>query len=110
MDQALCQAALQRENVRFLGTGARSEENRDLGFRPAFQDAATGIVYPSRFGDGRPAPFHLLDALPDEIVARRDAAGRVASLKPSVVSGFVRYGRFFTRDEAATWATGQWTQ
>jgi hypothetical protein len=70
-------------------------------------DAETGIIYASRFSDGRPAPFHLLDALPDEVVLARNASGRVESVKPSVVSGFVLERRFFTRDEAVSWIDHQ---
>lgn len=94
--QQLC-----RENDAFRDTGGRSEENRPLGFRPAFMDSATYAVYDSRFADGRPAPFHLLDGLPDTVVLHRDATGRVARVKESVVSGFVLDGRFYTREEAA---------
>src|SRR6185369_10643044 len=72
---------LERENVEFLGTGGRSEENRGLGFHPAFMDEDTSTVYPACFADGRPAPFHLLDGLPDELVLARNAQGRVESVK-----------------------------
>lgn len=101
MSAALSPTALQGENRRFRNTGGRSEENRPLGFRPAFKDVATGSVYESRFADGRPAPFHLLDGLPDSVVLQREPGGRVGKVKDSVVSGFVLAGRFYTRDEAA---------
>jgi hypothetical protein len=100
---AMSQAVLERENGKYLGSGARSEENRSHGFRPAFLDAETGIVYASCFSDGRPAPFHLLDGLPDELVLARNPSGRVEAVKHSVISGFVLERRFFTRDEAASW-------
>jgi hypothetical protein len=92
---------LKVENQAYWGRGGRSEENHSVGFRPAFKDTQTSVVYPSRFADGRPAPFHLVDGLPDEVVIARDISGRVASVKPSVISGFVRMGRFFTREQAA---------
>ncbi len=101
MLQAITQETLKRENTVFYGTGGRSEENRSRGFRPAFMDTQTHVVYPARFIDGSPAPFHMLDGLPDEVVLVRQLSGRVASVKPSVVSGFVYDGRFFTREEAA---------
>ncbi|MBL8480743.1 MAG: hypothetical protein JNJ60_00985, partial [Rhodocyclaceae bacterium] len=107
MSQPLCSTALIQENARYSGTGARSEENRAAGFRPAFCDLATGAVYASRFADGRPAPFHLLDGLPDELVLARSPSGRVSSIKHSVVSGFVLEQRFYTRDEAAAWMNAQ---
>jgi hypothetical protein len=69
--------------------------------RPAFRDADTGTVYPARFLDGNPAPFHLLDGLPDKVVASRCENGRVTRVKGSLVTGFVRVGKFYTRDEAA---------
>lgn len=101
MEHAMTTEALKTENQIFWGTGGRSEENRSVGFRPAFMDTQSNRVYPSRFADGRPAPFHLLDGLPDEVVMARDVSGRVAAIKSSVVSGFLRMGRFFTREEAA---------
>ena len=64
-------------------------------------DLETAAVYLARFADGRPAPFHLIDGLPDELVVSRDPAGRVAEIRPSVISGFEQDGRFYTRDEAA---------
>jgi hypothetical protein len=109
MPTELSPAALAAENHRFSGSGGRSQENRQAGFSPAFRDAETGMVYPSRFADGRPAPFHLLDGLPDELVLLRHPSGRVEAVKSSLVSGFLRNRRFFTRDEAASWAGGRAT-
>lgn len=107
MTNALSQAVLECENSRYLGSGARSQENHSLGLRPAFMDAETGIVYASCFSDGRAAPFHLLDGLPDEVVLARNPFGRVDAIKQSVVSGFVLEQRFFTREEAASWLDRQ---
>ncbi|WP_169129891.1 hypothetical protein [Aromatoleum evansii] len=101
MTAALSPTALQGENRRFRNTGGRSEENRPLGFRPAFKDVASGAVYDSRFADGRPAPFHLLDGLPEDVILHRDPTGRVGRVKDSIVSGFVLNGQFYTREEAA---------
>lgn len=97
----LCTARLRAENRRFAGSGGRSEENRGAGFCPAFRDQASGRVWLSCFQDGRPAPCHLIDGLPDEAVSQRSADGRPRTLKASVESGFVRNGVFFTRDQAA---------
>lgn len=105
MPTDLSQEVLKSENRKFFGTGARSEENRALGFRPGFMDVETGIVYLSCFSDGRPAPFHLLDGLPDEIVLNRNALGRVVAVKSSIVSGFVLERTFYTREEAAARAS-----
>ena len=101
MRGALTDSRLKLENVRYAGSGGVSAENRRHGFRPAFMDVETAAVYLARFADGRPAPFHLLDGLPDELVLSRDAAGRVAEIRSSVISGFEQDGRFYTRDQAA---------
>lgn len=95
------QQGLAAENALFAGTGGVSAGNAALGFRPAFRDADTGRVYLSRFADGRAAPFHLADGLPAEVIEARDDAGRVLRVKASLVSGFVRQDRFYTREEAS---------
>lgn len=100
MTMRLTEMELRRENRVFEGTGGRSEENRGCGFEPAFFDNETGRIYRSRFADGRPAPCHLLDGLPDEVVVARDDRGRVAATKGSLVAGFLRGGEFYTRDDA----------
>ena len=94
-------AVLAGQNRRFRGTGGVSRENRSLGFSPAFRDSCTGGVYLSRFANGTIAPVHLLDRLPDELVLSRNASGRVLKARCSVVAGFVREGRFYTREEAS---------
>lgn len=101
MNPVITEQALTRENVRFQGTGGVSAENRSWGFHPAFLDAQTNIVYPSRFANGKRAPCLLLEGLPDKLVATQDAVGRVAAVKASVISGFACNGRFYTREEAA---------
>jgi hypothetical protein len=93
--------ALKRENIIHADTGGRSQENASLGFRPAFLDFETQTIYPSRFADGRLAPFHLLDGLPDEVVADRLACGRVTAAKATLICGFMRNGYFYTRTAAA---------
>lgn len=104
MAMLLTECGLRRESRAHEGTGGRSEENGGYGFEPAFFDTETCRVYRSRFADGRPAPCHLLDGLPGEVVAARHPSGQVAAIKASVVAGFVRRGRFYTRDEAAALA------
>ena len=101
MQTPMSETVLQRENVQFLGKGGRSQENASVGFRPAFFDSETSIVYPSRFADGRPAPMHLLDGLPSEVVLTRTPTGRVATVKSTIVSGFTLGGVFYTREAAA---------
>jgi hypothetical protein len=92
---------LQMETAAHRGTGGVSAENRALGFRPAFQDTATGKTYPSTFADGRPAPFHVLDGMPETLVLARDRYGRISRVIGSIVAGFVRDGTFYTRAQAA---------
>src|SRR5213595_290602 len=93
-------ATLAAENDWFFGTAGCSAGNRTLGFHPAFKDLSTGVVYMSCFADGRPAPVHVLDGLPQHVVTARTAEGRVHSVKRTIVSGFVRDWRFYTREEA----------
>ena len=98
---------LQAENSVHAGTGGRSQENAQLGFRPAFLDFQTQTIYLSCFADGRPAPFHMLDGLPDEVIVDRTPSGRAVAAKATVISGFVRNGFFYTRDAAAR-AVAEW--
>lgn len=90
---------LVRENQAFAGTGGVSKGNRNLGFLPAFLETRSGKIYLSRFADGRLAPVHVLDGLPPALVTRRTPAGRVSAILGSVVSGFVRAGRFYSREQ-----------
>lgn len=109
MKSLMSEEVLKQENGIHRGTGGRSPENRDLGFRPAFLDFETQIVYPSRFADGRPAPVHVLDGLPEEVIVDRTANGRVVAAKASLISGFVRNGFFYTRSAAAK-AAAEWAR
>lgn len=88
------------ENQLFENTDRVSTHNFEHGFSPAFQDSATGHVYLSRYTDGQPAPFHLLDGLPNELVTARDAEGRIIAVKQTIIAGFVLAERFYTREEA----------
>lgn len=102
------EARLRQENVAHAGTGGTSRGNAGLGFRPAFLDFSTLTIYPSRFANGCPAPFHILDGLPDEVVTDRLPMGRVVAAKASLIAGFERGGYFFTRQAAAR-ACAEWT-
>lgn len=94
---------LDKDNRTFAATGGVSEHNRCLGFRPAFKDAETGVVYPSLNARGTPCPFHCLDGLPADVVTERGASGQVVCVKASLEAGFERDGEFFTRAQAASW-------
>lgn len=99
--QPLDHAELVAQNRRFHGTGGRSEENSEQGFRPAFLDSLSGTIHLSRFADGRLAPMHLLDGLPAELIRQRSASGRVLAVSKRLIAGFERDGRFYTRAQAA---------
>jgi hypothetical protein len=43
----------------------------------------------SRRADGRPAPFHTLEGLPDEVALPRNATSGMDSLRFAVISGFL---------------------
>jgi len=92
---------LEMEQAANRGTGGVSSDNRHLGFVPAFIDTRTGKVYPCTFADGRPAAFHVLDGLPDDLVVARDRYGRPSHVVGTVIAGFSLDSRFYTRDQAA---------
>ena len=70
------------------------------GFAPAFLEPDTGTIPLARYADGRPAPIHLLAGLPPERVVSRDPASTDTGVKPGLIAGFVRAGRFYTREQA----------
>ena len=92
---------LKRENQEFKGKGGVSQENRHMGFVPAYLDSASGKIYRSQYADGRPAPIHLLDGLPSHLKVISCVKGKRSSLSENLVSGFLRCGIFYTRSEAA---------
>ena len=108
MKDVMNQRKLDEENALHAGTGGRSQENRGLGFRPAFFDYASQRLYLSRFADGRLAPIHLLDGLPEEVIVDRAPSGRVIAARASIVAGFERNGFFYTRKAAAK-AIKEWS-
>lgn len=99
MKRELDEQLLLQENECFSDTPGISENNRERGFHPAFQDTETGNIYLSRFANGRPSPVHVLAGLPNELVTRYSASGEVCAVSPTVISGFVLDGRFYTRAE-----------
>jgi hypothetical protein len=99
---ALTEASLRNENVLYARTRGISQNNGSFGFRPAYLNGESGEAVLSRFADGTPAPVHLLDGLPDSWILRRDREGHVTETRKGIVSGFIRDGRFYTREEAMT--------
>ncbi len=96
----LTHLSLRDENVRYAGTQGVSQNNRPARFQPGYLDSRSGEWVLSRFRDGTPAPVHLLDGLPPTWVAQRDTDGHVTCTRPGIVSGFIRNGLFYTREEA----------
>jgi hypothetical protein len=97
----LSEQLLKTQNRLFEGTMGISQNNHGAGFVPAYLDLHTGRAVESRFADGRPAPVHLLDGLPAAWVAERAPDGRVVRARDGIVAGFLRDGRFYTREQAA---------
>jgi hypothetical protein len=99
--EVLNRQLLKVQNRLFFGTLGVSQNNRHLGFLPAYWDTRTATACLSRFANGEPAPIHILDGLPGDWVQERDANGRVMCARPGVIAGFIRDDRFYTREEAA---------
>ena len=97
-DHQLSTGVLRLENLAYAGSGGVSQANRSSGFVPAFLDAITGEAYRSRFADGSPAPFHLLEGLPPSVLV---GTGDTIRAREGLVSGFLRNGEFSTRAQAA---------
>ena len=101
MAQTLTLKTLEAENCSFAGTSGVSAAHRHLCFIPGFLVQETGANYCTCRADGTPAPFHALDGLPDHLVLARNPCGNIISIKPSVIAGFIRFGNFYTREQAA---------
>jgi hypothetical protein len=100
-DHAYSNQHLRAENHIFQNTGGVSQNNCQCGFKPAFRDNETGRTYRSCFANGRPAPLHLLDGLPDELVLSRNDKGHITAVRESVEAGFLCDQCFYTRVQAA---------
>lgn len=99
-DNKLMANSLADENRQYKGTGGVSEGNHTLGFVPGFLNTVTGDVYLSCFSNGLPAPVHLFDGLPAQVVQKSSVTGRAYALLDGVISGFILGRRFYTREEA----------
>ena len=95
------QLAVRSASQAFRGTCGESLEAVRHRFLPAFIDLKDGRVELARLADGQPAPMHLICHLPLEWAVQCDAQGHVIELKDSIEAGFVRDGRYFSREEAA---------
>jgi len=88
-----------RDNVKYAHTKGVSQNCRSARFIPAFRDSVTGEVCLSRFEDGSTAPVHMLDGMPDHWVIKRDEDNHVVRIKGSIIAGFIRDGKFYSREE-----------
>ena len=77
------------------------------GFQPAFFDFLTQTIHPSVFADGTPAPFHILEGLPSEVVVDRARSGRVVATKATLLVGYERNG-FFNAPPTVARAITEW--
>ncbi len=91
---------LKRESLAYGGRAGVSGGRREDGFKPAFLDRETGVVYLSHHPDGHLASCHMLDGPPDEVVSVRYANGYVSKTKKTLISGFLKGCTFYTRQEA----------
>lgn len=96
------QLAVRTESDAYIGTCGESATARQHKFLPAFRNERDGRVELARLSNGRPAPMHLISALPQEWAVRCDERGNVLELIEEVVAGFFRDDRFYTREEAAS--------
>ncbi len=101
MKHTAMHTAQHEHHLRYSGTLGVRSNGSCYGFLPAFQDIDTGETHLSTAPDGSIATIHLLDGLPSAWIVKRDAHGRVTRLKDSIIAGFVRNGRFLTREELA---------
>ena len=95
------QHAVTAESQPYNGTCGESVVACQHQFIPAFCNSADGRVELARLPNGKPAPMHLISALPQAWAARCDNDGNVLELIDSIVAGFVKNGRFYTREQAA---------
>lgn len=93
---------LRRENEEYAGTRGISENNAGTGYQPAFLDKRSGRIEIARTRVGLPATCHLIDWLPREWARTITDSGRVSSLRPEIITGFVRDGVFYTREELSS--------
>lgn len=101
MSRPYDQLAVKTASAGYVGTCGESATACKHKFLPAFINRDDGRIEVARMPNGQPAPMHLICSLPAEWAARSDARGQVLELKSCIEAGFVRDGRFYTRDEAA---------
>ena len=101
MSRPLTQESVQRESIEYAGTCGESATAKKSRFLPAFRNDSDGSVELARMPNGQPAAMHLISELPSSWACKLDDQGKVIELIEEIVAGFVRDGRFYTREEAA---------
>jgi hypothetical protein len=101
MDSAMTKDQLNQQNLTYQNTQGISSNCAMSGYTPAFQDTLTGEIHLSKFADGRLAPIHVIDGLPQEWIVQRDENQRAILARDTIIAGFVRDGVFFTRKQLA---------
>lgn len=101
MSELVTQNTLLMENRRFANSRGVSANCASMRFLPAFRDTITGETHLSLLPNGHVSPIHLLDGLPAHWVLERDNRHRVTAVRSSVVCGFVRNGKFYSREDLA---------
>jgi len=90
---------------KYRGKGGISSEAKTSGFQAAFRDNETNeVAIPmTDIGKGQTVPsgVHIFDGLPDNFVTEKNNYGEPIAVKGSVEAGFVRDGKFYTREEAS---------
>ena len=89
---------LKEESTSFFQSGAVSEKCSSF-CKPCFLNKATGEIFLSQYPNGIACPFHNLNGLPEEVVLRRGNDGSVIEVLPTIISGFVKDNKFYSRDE-----------
>ncbi|MDH3638801.1 MAG: hypothetical protein OES09_10125 [Gammaproteobacteria bacterium] len=99
MNRPFTLTALTEENRRFARGRGVSANCASMRFLPAFHDTISGETHLSLLPNGSVSPVHLLDGLPEHWILERDHRHRVTAVKSSIISGFVRNGHFYTRED-----------
>jgi len=91
---------LASEVIKFRGKGGVATEVKGLGLKPAFRHEKTGEIFKSLNEEGKESNIHLLEGIPEKYVTERHADGDVIAVSPEIESGFIKDGKFYTRNDA----------
>ena len=102
MNRPLTSTALAEENRRCAHRRAVSANGASMRFLPAFRDTVSGETHLSLLPNGSVSPLHLLDGLPEHWILARDYRQRITAVRSSIIIGFVRNGKFYTREQLSS--------